>query len=224
MAMRFGPSMFGDHILVIWYWQSDIGNLFVNLILQSWELASDFSNKRIIVWQLILQQWHNSKFGNLVLAAKYLAIRFYKSDFWLLPIWLCELENLVTAHPSTMMQPRVARMKVRTLPARGADLFLCCQNVIEHDTFKQMFSLLMSNKMIKWNGWNKFSPNSLSDQTHPTIISLTLPPSRFLTDLMFQIIQTFFRFQYLLLKYHQTIYYILLKYIIQRFTDLLRAL
>ena len=94
----------------------------------------------------------------------------------------------MTAHPSTMMQPRVARMKVRTLPARGADLFLSCQNVVEHDTFKQMFSLLMSNKMIK----NEIDEtNSLSGQTHPTIISLTLPPSRFLTDLMFQIIQTF---------------------------------
>ena len=140
LAIRFGLIIFGDHFwpsdLVYYFWRSCFGKLllairspqsdFANQFLESWELASDFSNLRIIVWQLIPQQWHNPNFGNLFLAAKYLAIRFYR----LLPIWLSELENLVTTHPSTIMQPRVARMKVRTLPARGADLLLSCQNVL----------------------------------------------------------------------------------------------
>ena len=37
-------------------------------------------------------------------------------------IWKTNFFFCTQTHPSTMMQPRVARINVRTLPARGADL------------------------------------------------------------------------------------------------------
>ena len=38
LAIKFGRFIFGDLILVNWYWQSDLANLILSYNLESWHL------------------------------------------------------------------------------------------------------------------------------------------------------------------------------------------